>query len=100
MLLKCLSYLLIASFSVLFVPRSIWHTHEEIKENQLDCSHSEDLEEDCYICDFTLQPALMPLNFVFQFPTQPIIGYVAKKIEIHDLFSFNFHFLRGPPIWF
>lgn len=97
MLLKCLSYLLIVSFSVIFVPRSIWHTHDEVKKSQVDHSNQQDLEEDCYICDFTLQPALVPLNFIFQFPLQSLIRYVACKIEIHDVFSYNFKFLRGPP---
>lgn len=67
---RILTYLLLFAFVVIFSPKSLWHSHVEIETKSkkgIDKNHSH-VEEDCYVCDFTLQPALTPVNFPFNFP--------------------------------
>jgi hypothetical protein len=78
---RFISYLLLVAFAVIFSPRSIWHHHEEEKKSCHHDGHAEhsDADEDCYICDFTLQPAS------------------ATAVPLVDAKSISTLNLRGPP---
>lgn len=96
-----LTYCLFFAFVVIYTPRSVWHSHIEKKSNK--CSHDDehdhsDADEDCYVCDFTLQPALTPVSFKFNFPYSN--NYIAPPtaISLIDLGELTIQYLRGPPV--
>jgi hypothetical protein len=96
---RFISYLLLVAFAVIFSPRSIWHHHEEEKKSCHHDGHAEhsDADEDCYICDFTLQPALAPVSYLFHFPSQNPHVASATAVPLVDAKSISTLNLRGPP---
>lgn len=102
MIKKVLTYCILLNFIVLFSPRTIWHSHSDIVQtgdNQKDHknlpSHQHD---DCYLCTFSLQPALTPtaLKVVFPHPDNYISPLI--KIHSHTVEDKVFFSLRAPPI--
>lgn len=102
---KIVTYLLLIAFGIIFSPRSIWHSHESetvcshdgTKHKHTDDSNSQD-DGDCYVCDFTLQPALTPITFNFNFPYSD--NFVRPDNCITDLCiqETKTLTLRGPPV--
>lgn len=100
MIKQVLTYILLFAFAVIFSPRSIWHSHEDVKKS---CTHDDDhdhsdADEDCYICDFTLQPALTPVAFHFQFPVSNKYIAAAIAIALAETSDVSIDTLRGPPV--
>ncbi len=96
---RLLTYLLLFAFAVILTPRAIWHHHAGTEKA---CKHDDqhdhpDTDEGCYVCDFTLQPALTPVSFQFNFPFSN--NYIAPAvavalIELQEVSNLS---LRGPP---
>lgn len=102
MIKQILTYVLLFAFAVIFSPRSIWHSHDH-KDVKKSCTHDNDhdhsdADEDCYICDFTLQPALTPVAFHFQFPVSDNYVAAATAIALVDVSDASVQTLRGPPV--
>ncbi|MBC9813523.1 hypothetical protein H9Y05_13690 [Crocinitomicaceae bacterium CZZ-1] len=100
MIKQLLTYTLLFAFAVIFSPRSSWHSHDEVKKS---CAHDNDhdhsdTDEDCYVCDFTLQPALTPVAFQFQFPVPDNYIAAAITLALVDVSDISVHTLRGPPV--
>lgn len=100
MLKKLLTYFLLFAFAVIFIPRSVWHSHVD---EQKTCKHDDDhdhsdADEDCYVCDFTLQPALTPVSFQFNFPYSNNYIAPATAISLAAPAELTVQYLRGPPI--
>lgn len=95
-----LIYSLLLSFTVLFTPKSIWHSHDVVKKTNTKDSHSAHFkfEEDCFICDFTLQPAINPIHFKFHFPkNNNFIAPINKVTSLAKEFILAYSH-RGPPV--
>lgn len=98
MQLRLISYLLIASFTVLFTPRSWWHDCHVDHSGGVDKNETVIKKDDCFACDYCIPfaaPALSPLK---------IHHYVLCKNVVVDAvcdqtFDFEFaYLLRGPPV--
>lgn len=98
---RFLTYLLLFAFSVILVPRTIWHSHTKTKKvhsHDEDHDHS-DADEDCYVCDFTLQPALEPLTFQFHFPSPDHYIAPGMALTLPEVREVSLLSLRGPPVY-
>lgn len=94
-----LVYSLLLSFTVLFTPKSVWHNHDAEKKTCSDDTNSSHvvIEQDCFICDFTLQPAINPVQFQFHFPKiDNFITPIAKTTPLAKDFILAYNH-RGPP---
>lgn len=97
---QLLTYLLLFAFAVILAPRSVWHSHEDVKKT---CTHDDghehsDAGENCYVCDFTLQPALAPVSFQFNFPCSNNYVVPATAVPLADAQEISEQCLRGPPV--
>lgn len=87
---------------MLLTPKDWWHVHDEhqVCTEQHTDSSMHAIDDDCFVCDFVIQPAIVPLSFQFNFPAQAPI--VAVQIALGFVYCSKFptHSLRGPPTKF
>lgn len=103
---QILTYLLLIAFGIIFSPRSIWHSHESdttcshdgTKHKHPDDSSDQDESGDCYVCDFTLQPALTPIAFNFNFPHSNNFVRPDQFTAVLSIQATTILTLRGPPV--
>ena len=101
MLKQILTYCILLNFLLILSPRTIWHSHDDTSQSS---EHHHDHKnkpshqhDDCYLCTFSIQPALTPTflkivlpqldNFI-PIPTQTPVR--LKEVQLY--FS-----LRAPP---
>ena len=101
MIRQVLTYCILFSFILLYSPRTMWHSHDDIpqsSENQEDSHKTPPHQhDDCYLCTFTLQPGLAPttIQVVFPHPTNfisTLVEFPSHSVEGKVYFS-----LRAPP---
>ena len=98
MQLRLISYLLIASFTVLFTPRSWWHDCHADHSGGIDKNETVIKKDDCFACDYHIpfaSPALSPLK-IRRFDFSKINLSIAVCNQSLD-FEFAY-LLRGPPV--
>lgn len=84
---------------MLFTPKDWWHHHEEhvaCTENHAEVSIHV-LADDCFVCDFVLQPAIGPLSLNVKFPSQVPSLIYQQAIGYTYCSEFPPLTLRGPP---
>lgn len=102
MIKQVLTYCILLNFILILSPRTIWHNHNAIaqtSENQNDHKKTPPQQhDDCYLCTFSLQPALAPTPFkiVILQPDNFIPTLVKSPSHLEE--TKVFFSLRAPPI--
>lgn len=95
---KLLAYALLLSFFVVWTPRDLWHdcdnTHESSRQHDPQEVHFE--KGHCFVCDFDLYTADMPVWLDFRFAA-PVYAAETILFPAHASRSVEHTQLRGPP---
>jgi len=95
---KILAYALLLSFFVVWTPRSLWHdcgnTHETSRQHDPREVHFE--KGHCFVCDFDLCTADLPMGMAFRF-APPVFTEEVVLFPAHASRAVEQVQLRGPP---
>jgi hypothetical protein len=98
MQLRLISYLLIASFTVLFTPRSWWHDCHAEHSGGIEKNETVIKKDDCFACDYHIpfaSQALSPFK-IREYAFSKNTTFVAVCNQTLD--SEFAYLLRGPPV--
>ncbi len=90
-------FLLLTSFTLLLVPRNIWHDCEQIHSKKNSSKTEYNIEkEHCNICDFQFYPSILNEHKVIWYSK---IKYLKVSISKYELASTlkKLSATRGPP---
>ncbi len=101
MIKQVLTYCILLNFFLILSPRTIWHSHDATSQTSEHHKDHKNLpahqHDDCYLCTFSLQPALTPTFLKVIAPQLDYFIPVPIQNPLHLIEVQLYFSLRAPP---